>query len=210
MTVFFKGSSRILFVHIPKTAGTSVNKFFLECGYQSAYLDGGSMPGNLNKNRLMSPQHMHSDPLRSIFKLETFDVIFSFTRHPVDRILSEYKFRIGNRLKSGQKFNPPSPDQWIRRRLIDYKEDNFIMDNHIRPQCEFEVENHIFFKFEHISQGDWRETLSSVIGDERLRLQNIEKKQISKDFSTAPSISPETIKLIRKFYEVDFHRFGYE
>ncbi len=208
MPIFYKDSLKVLFVHIPKAAGSSVTSFFMRSGYELSYLDTGNLSSKLNKNRLMSPQHMHSNPLREIFKLNTFDLIFSITRHPVERLLSEYKMRVGD-MQNHKKFIPPSPDEWIQNYFELFEKDNYILDNHLRPQYEFEVDNHVFFKIEDGLDKEWSKKISDLLGDKSLSEKPISTSNKSREPSQSLKVSKETLQLIKNFYKRDFVRFDY-
>ena len=61
MPVFTKGEQKILFVHVPKTAGSSVNKLFVNNGYEMTYFSESSR--ELHKG-LCGPQHMDAKLLK--------------------------------------------------------------------------------------------------------------------------------------------------
>ncbi len=100
MPIFTKNKIHILYVHIPKTGGSSVEGLFKKNKWQLSYLDKGGKkggkPDSLNSIRQCSPQHMHLEMLQTIFDLEKIDYIFMTVRHPVDRLISEYRMRKGS------------------------------------------------------------------------------------------------------------------
>ena len=127
MPIFTKNNVHILYVHVPKTGGTSVEKLFRNNKWRSSYKDTGS---NLNRIRRCSPQHMHLEMLQTVFDLEKIDYIFMTVRHPVDRLISEY------RMKKGPKRGLTLAD-WFDKALKSYLENPFCFDNHFRPQSDF-------------------------------------------------------------------------
>ena len=144
MPVYTKNNKNILFVHIPKTGGSSVEKIFIEKGWDESFISNGKR-SDIIKIYKSSLQHLHSPILRDIFNLSNFNKIFSIVRNPFDRCKSEYYWQLRLKIISS-KINPP--EKWLNDILIDYKKNNYIFDNHIRPQNEFIVEGVKVFKLE--------------------------------------------------------------
>ena len=77
----------VLFVHIPKTGGTSVEHYLRELG-QSAFVHGRKIPG-----LSMTPQHFHARIYQRILPPSFYDYAFCIVRNPLDRLVSEFKMR---------------------------------------------------------------------------------------------------------------------
>jgi len=204
MPVFYKGNKKVLFVHIPKCGGSYIEHLFLNNGFSLEYIDGGK-PGNLNYIRKCSPQHMHADMLDTIFELSKFDFIFTIVRDPIQRVISEAHMRLKENKNSNQI------DIWIRDTFSKYYENNFILDNHIRPQSEFLCEGIKIFKQEDGFGDCFITELERIIG------VNFNVKQINRVMARSKftdggkfELLPETQKLIKEFYQVDYKGFGYE
>lgn len=204
MPVFYKDNKRVLFVHVPKCGGSYIEHLFLNNGFSLEYIDGGK-PGNLNYIRKCSPQHMHSEMLNTIFELSKFDFIFTVVREPVQRIISEAHMRLKESKDSHQL------DTWVRDIFSKYTEDNFILDNHIRPQSEFLCENIHIFKQEDGFGEDFISKLEEKIGF-TFEVKNIERVMGRSNFTKGNKFEflPETQNLIKQFYQVDYEGFGYE
>lgn len=214
MPIFYKDQIRVLYIHIPKTGGTSIKAFFEANGYATAYHATQNEPGHLNKLRLCSPQHMHSDILNHVFKLNTFDYIFATVRDPLSRILSEYSMRKTWSLINAPTETFPSFEQWSEATLNQYSKNNFVLDNHIRPQYQFIIENCDIYKQEEDYDENWINLLSGRSGltfDFR-KVPRLMKRDPATTEATVPGeqeIEPATEKLVRLFYELDYETFGY-
>ncbi len=132
MPIYMKGGKSVLFIHIPKTAGTAVDHAFLSAGWQVSFQEGGGQPGSIFRHLRCSFQHFHAALLREMMLLSSFDAIFTVMREPMARLRSEYRWR---RAQSEQPL--PQFDVWVNRMLDAYQRNSFVMDNHIRPQEQF-------------------------------------------------------------------------
>lgn len=189
MPVYIRDKIKILFIHVPKTGGTSVEHFFIRNGFGQFHYCTGKDPIFHSLN--CSYQHFHGEMLKNIFKLTSFDLIFMVVRNPLDRIISEYKWR-----KPKEDF-----DSWIQKVLNGYKRNPYILDDHIRPQHEFEVEGTKIFKFE-----EGLENIVNFLGNFfriSFNYRYMPKANIS-NIETPISISDNSIESIYEFYKEDF------
>ncbi|MEY8842036.1 sulfotransferase family 2 domain-containing protein [Cribrihabitans sp. XS_ASV171] len=132
MPIYKNGGRSVLFIHIPKTAGTAIDHAFLRAGWQVAFQDGGGKPDTILRHLRCSFQHFHAALLREMMVLASFDAIFTVMREPMARLQSEYRWR---RAQAAQPL--PPFDVWTNRMLDAYQGNSFVMDNHIRPQEQF-------------------------------------------------------------------------
>ncbi|MBF9045968.1 sulfotransferase family 2 domain-containing protein [Rhodobacterales bacterium LSUCC0031] len=199
MPVFQKDGKRILFVHVPKAGGTTVEQFFLANGWSMSLFDSGEEENTLNPVRKCSPQHWHFETLQSIFRLANFKFVFCIVRHPMTRIISEYRWR-------RQHFGlEKSFDEWVDFALKSYSNDNFSLDNHIRPQFHFVGPGMQIFKLEDgidncINDLKQRGIISAEINMPR-------RAMVSSGELVEPG--PQAMDMIMRFYAQDFQRFGY-
>jgi hypothetical protein len=200
--IFFKDSLFFLYVHVPKTGGTSIERFFIDNGFSIHLIDGGG-PGSLLPVLKSSPQHLHATILKCILHLERFHFIFMTVRHPQTRILSEYSMR---RRYSGvdETFG-----EWLRRTLESYAENHYILDNHIRPQAEFFLPGTTFYRQEDGFGGDW---INKISHDTGVVFSNRHVDWLLKEGTNVQDLSVVASEraLIEKFYALDFETFGYE
>jgi hypothetical protein len=192
---------RLAFIHIPKTAGSSITNLldmgnrenFFEVNYRAYEFDGVTY----------APQHLTPALLQTLVPdFENFTT-FCFTRHPYSKAVSEYYWlRKDVDKRKVRVFLEPLFRRWIRRELA--KKD---MD-HKLPQSDFVSGCQHVFKFEELHE-HW-EDIAKVMGVEasaklpRLVVgrQNTER--------IASRLSPKTKELIQQLYPNDFEALGYE
>ena len=195
MPVFTKGNQRVLFIHVPKTAGSSVNKLFMNNGYERSYYSESSR--DLHKG-LCGPQHMDSKLLKEELDISSFDYIFSIFRDPIDRHLSEYTWAPWG-LCGQNLYTVDSFDEWCPQIFQAYKLNPYRFDNHIRPQNEFYIDGIDVYDYEHIS--DLTSKLCAKIG---LSDDSLPYERSSRRDDQEYVIYDTTIKLIEEFYKKDY------
>lgn len=130
MPIFSRENKNILFLHIPKSAGSSVEMIARDLGWTESFSNRGKSLMELSHYK-SSLQHLHAYPLENIFNLNEFDAIFTIVREPFSRLKSEYYWQ------KSQGITNLNVDDWIRDTFEKYRENNYIYDNHIRPQVDF-------------------------------------------------------------------------
>lgn len=130
MPMFSKQSRYVLFVHIPKTGGSYVEKAAQANGWRADFLLNSF---RINEDSILrvSPQHMHAGLYEQIFDLGKNIEVFTIVRHPFDRLKSEYYWQ------RRRKRADVTVDEWVQRVLEEFTENPCIHDNHIRPQIDF-------------------------------------------------------------------------
>lgn len=136
MPFYTKNNKTIFFSHIPKTGGSSVDRYFVRGNYNRTFF-GGSNTKSL--------QHRHTLDEDLIEEKTKYDIIYEFTvfRNPLERLLSEFFMRsMVHKNKTDEDFH-----KFTLNILNQYEINNHINDNHIRPQVEFINLNMDIFKF---------------------------------------------------------------
>ena len=203
MPVFFKGSRRVLFIHVPKAGGTSIEAFFEANGFKTAYLDRGGSPESLNPVRRSSPQHMPADVLRALFDPQKFDFVFMTVRHPIRRLLSKFAMET----LSGGTSDDFAP--WLAEMMRRVGADRGAMDNHLRPQADFWLPESHVFKLEDGFGENFIDRLEAGIGLRFARRQM--RRDMHAGLATADydSVAAPLRLQVRNYYDIDFVRFGY-
>lgn len=194
----------ILFIHIPKTGGTVIEKSIKNSYNQTLYSgkNNNLLPPPFNK---VSLQHQffttirnHKKKLSVIFENIK---IFSVVRNPYDRTISDlFWFKLIKKDYSAEQ-------------VLDVLKNNYInrtdLDNHNIPQYKFITNKNkkIFpciklFKTETLNEDNKKinEFLNIDI--------DIQQKNINKDYSRY--LNEESISIINKYYKKDFEIFGYK
>ena len=191
---------KIIFIHIPKTAGSSIEHLLRDEGkYELDFI--GVRNGR-------STHHYMGIELKMILKeLYPKYYKFSFVRNPYDRLISEYFWcRINN---VGHKFNKTFDE------FLDYVEDVIknkkffkpIENDHFIPQYSFLFFNkklivNNIFKYEDI------ETVVPLI-KKRLKIKT-SLQHLNKSVKNEITLTQEQKDRIYNLYQIDFETFNYE
>lgn len=198
MTVFVRDGVFLYYSHVPKTGGTSVEHFFRDNSFRVLEKDPG-LKGTLNKHRFCSPQHAEAERVKRNFNIRKFDYIFATVRHPVDRVVSEYKYRC----KGGDDIN-----LWICSSLEEQMKNPYIFDNHLRPQWEFILPGSDVFRQEEGFGDEWARKISLATG---LSFSFPSKKvNVTGSLGLKKELCKEALEMIVETYGLDFEFFGYE
>ena len=209
----------VLFIHIPKTGGTSIEKMLNKRSRMEMW--------NPKRNRKLlyplnqsSPQHF---TLKSIYdnqkvlnlNLDNFTYFFTIVRNPYDRVISDLFFY--------KLIRKDDNDEIVNNVLKQYlSETHSKYDNHSKPQYQFicDDKEHIYTNVTILRT----ETLSSDIKKtqffdvETMKLTKLksnknvkEKSNLNDLFSIKYSdyLNHSSIELINQYYKKDFELFNY-
>ncbi len=195
----YSHTKRCIFIHIPKTAGTSIEMFLREGGLNDLEMVG------VRKGR--SLQHLLGIYLKKNLKFWNDYYRFSIVRNPYDRFLSDYYWcRIpGVGYKGGQTI-----DQFLDY-VIDVVTNNKFYTNifhdHFIPQHLFIIWKdrllvHHVFKYENLDYVvDFLKRKLRIKGNLPHTQQTGEKPY---------QLTDEHKEKIYALYYIDFKRFGYD
>jgi len=192
---------KIIFIHIPKTGGTSINHYF-GINVNNFKFDEELLYGiEINEAGIgiewdHATFRMIEEKVKEINKYK----IFSVVRNPYDRIMSEFihysrmnKKRIITNANTFEDFIKELNTKW------DSDKSHFMKGRYL-PQYSFieGCENITILRFEDLNQ-----EFKSFIGGE---LPFLNKSSYEENFNY---LNPETIYIINKLYKKDFEIFGY-
>lgn len=202
MPLYLNNEQAVTFLHIPKTAGTTIETWLNDSGkYQQILFSQKKLEG-----MLVTPQHLGYHTLTELTKTlnRPLEYKFAVVRNPFERIVSEFFYRI--KLGSIQLgVNSESLfSAWVVHNLKKYQETPELLDNHLRPQTYYVNDDVEVFKFE--------DGIHNVLDTVGKRIGLHENTQVeSKKVGDKKSVwwSSTAIEMVLKLYEKDFERFGY-
>jgi hypothetical protein len=191
---------KCIFIHIPKTAGTSIEQFIKDKKYNLDFL-------GFRNNR--SLHHLRAIELKKILGSLVYNIYYKFSivRNPYERLLSEYYWtpikNVGHKSgKSKYEFLNYVTDVLKNKKFFDNK-----YNDHFIPQFLFVYEGKKLlidniFKYEDLA---WiEEYLKKKLNIEN-NLPILNKNKIEKEDWT-----PKQKERIYKLYKTDFLLFNYE
>lgn len=208
MPYFKNERMNLLFIHIPKTGGTSVEHYFygkynFDMNETTLHSDYGNSIFSDPELKMVSLQHQTLQTLldnKEILKINTHNLkILTIVRNPYDRTISDLFF-----FKLIEKDTLPND---VYNILCKYLKEKYY-DNHNIEQYKFicnkegkKYDKVIILKTESLNDDmrilgfpDFNETVN----------KNIHINNYSK------YLNEESIKLINEFFDKDFELFGYE
>jgi len=145
MPIYRIANRLVLFVHVPKCGGSSVERWLGGEAQAEAFVDKNFSRRARRRNWTRgSPQHADAATLARLFPRPFFDYAFAITRHPEDRIVSEYRYRRG----AGRLHGRLGFSDWLEVVVGATRADPHAFDGHLRPQCAFLPENCRVFRLE--------------------------------------------------------------
>jgi len=204
--VFIQGERYVLFPHVPKTGGTSVERLFHRNGWRMHLRDAKVGKGSMHYVRRCSPQHLHAALLRELVDLSRIELCFMVVRDPIARFRSEYAMR----QKDPSKTDAASVEAWADRILARYERNPYALDNHVRPQHEFLLPGTEVFRLE-----DGLDTMMERLNrDHDLGVPNevghrLKRTDLHGMASRDVEISPALEARLREVYAEDFRQFGF-
>jgi hypothetical protein len=189
---------RILFVHIPKTGGTSVESWMSSISPLRLY-NPIPTPG-----LRLTPQHLRMTDIEAMFGADYFDFVFAIVRDPYKRIESEFKMRTersADVITQKGRFNT-----WLDRVQNMAKTDPFFLDGHLIPQWEYVTENCAIYRFE-----DGIESIMKDVAEKTgLPLPDETPHHLSSsNFNVEINWTSNSIIAVNQKYRADFENFDY-
>ena len=202
--------NKIIFIHVPKTGGSSIEKSLVNIFDEVININGDqtSVVGQLKKpkkNSFNSLKHATAEELKHQYGEEIFNdyTKFSVIRNPWDRLLSLYYWSNGKTkpynknmfIKKLLKKNPDNSKRsvWTLNKYLCDKEDNLIVDNLIN--------------FDDLSSEFNNFCIREGLGEKKL--PHINSRKIEK-VSYTDIMDKEVIELIGEYYKKEINKFWNE
>ena len=203
----------LLFVHIPKTGGTSVEKYLsvkysIELNTKSLYTkrrdEHGKfhsiIPGKENKplqHIVLHTMIQYNETLNIFF--DNTIKIFTVVRNPYDRLVSDLFFF--------DLIKTDSTKDYIYKQFVSYIKSN--VDNHGIPQSLFIINPNTSSIFDNVVILK-TETLTNDMREFGfIDFNNFEQTNNKKHKPYIDYLNKNSIDLINKYYHMDFINFGY-
>ena len=204
MPLFRINTKNVLFIHIPKTGGTSIECALSKLSPMSLRSRNGRQLKSLMDgpfNRGLPLQHFHARLLEACLDQSLIDYAFMVVRPPLQRMISEYRHsRARGRLDAKMPFS-----QWLRFSLAATRLDPGFRSNHFRKQTDFACFGADVFHFEQGLENCLSSVAAQIGVNEHLHLPHERKSD------TYPvTITAKDRKLITQAYAADYERFNYE
>jgi hypothetical protein len=197
MPIFKNDTGLLIYlIHIPKTAGTSLDKL-IGSNYHLA------LRNSHTKYIDVIPQHLDRSRLEYLGLEKLIDISIAVTRNPLDRLYSEFKYRTSSRSRFTRHFL--DFDSFVYYVYRGYKKDSTLFSNHIKPQVDFILDDTIIYKLEdglELLLSDLKNKFSVANFGEIGFYNRSEQKKIY--------ISNQTYKLVSEMYQKDYEAFGYK
>lgn len=193
---------KLFFIHIPKTAGTSVELALdiqkSECLYSE---------NRFNRILKINPQHFTYSDLNSILNFTDLK-IFTIVRNPFDRIVSEFKYVQKMENANWLDYKSLDFDSFVDKILnLDSNIARDIFDNHLMTQYDYikGAEDIVkIFKYENLQEAfDWLNLITESTLDFKHE-RNSEKMHYSFYYKYK-----KTIDTVAEFYKKDLEYFNY-
>ena len=230
MPIFKKNNRVGFYIHIPKTAGSSVTKLLRNIKCEVA-LDGGRIEdtklfdGILKNSNLMkcihnhspcNPQHIDKELYRCLVDHSKVDFNFTIVRNPEERIISEY-FWVKQRYSLSAKYasgistydktkwvTTANFHEWLINAKNCYDEDPYVWDNHFRKQTDFILSDTKIFRFDQLSKLTNYLNESLETSYEPLSIPHLNRRRSG---SNEINIGDEDKELIRNWYKDDYELY---
>lgn len=205
MPVIKTNGKLLYFAHVPKCGGASVDEYLIarfgshNIGFLDSKFSNAQYKNSWNRT---SPQHIAWVHRQKIMPDEIFDHQFALVRHPMNRIISMFKFNY-RRLK-GETFH-----SWLvsMERLM--KDDPYYLDNHVRRAIEIVPPGAKIFKLEDglTLIPEWLDRMVGIKDPNGLTIGHVNKSPTNVG---EMSITDGDVSIVYDIYRKDYDHFGYE
>lgn len=129
MPFVIQSGKSVLFVHIPRTGGTSIEAWMRKLAPLKLhnFQTGPSMK--------VTPQHLTRADVDCLLGDWPWDLAFAVVRNPYKRLESEYRYACRRQPQDDGSW--PMFSDWVEEQLSRAETDPCYNDNHFRPQSDF-------------------------------------------------------------------------
>jgi hypothetical protein len=189
---------RVLYVHVPKTGGTSVERWLGSLATLRLHSVGVPQPLRV------TPQHLRHADIEALLGEGFFEYAFMTVRNPFARLESEYRMQVAL-AEQGFWGKAPKFGPWLERALERMARDPHADDNHLRPQWDFLGEGVEVFRLE----DGLDRALKTVAGRIGAPPPATAEHALRSEPVPIRWRKPDILR-VRRAYAEDFAEFGYE
>ncbi len=201
MPIYKFGEKLIYFSHVPKAGGTTIERYLGELADHEMMKSTDRRVFRGRQSILnLPPQHITAQQAEDLFSCGAFHGIFVMVRDPVERMISEYRFRKPWGGIHGQLSFP----RWVRTMLPASRKEPYLLDGHFIPQTEFLVEGASVFRLE-----NGTEPLRAWLSERLEREMPDFPERLNASQAPRPELDDGTRAFIANHYRQDYERFGY-
>lgn len=212
MPVFRTPKGLVLFAHVPRAGGSSVENYLHGRFGTLAFLNRGHHQCPIERRwNSVSPQHVDRITMDLMMPPEFFIDGFAVVRHPVTRIESVFLYNL-----EVMGLIPPETrfEEWLEDLPAKRKLDPSYLDNHTRPMVDMIPPRCRIFRLEDgfSAVEAWIDELSGTKWPRKIgRVHARDQLLASKGLTPVPTIrTPESTQQIVSLFEADFEQYGYE
>lgn len=209
MPVVRAGDKWLYYAHVPKCAGTAVERY-LEARFGPLGLRDPSFAFRdpAEAWSLTPPQHMPEAVRHEWLPDTLFDAVFATVRHPVTRLRSAFLFQrdVGRALPPDMSFQ-----RWIETLPRSIALGPHTLHGHLRPMVEFVPDGADVFRIEEGLDAvvGWLDRVTGTAdGPRAIAPANVLADRIG-GTPEAVQLTPRVVDTVATLYAADFDRFGY-
>jgi len=201
----------IYFAHVPKCAGSAVERYLIQRFGPLAMRDPRFTLDGPRWSK-SSPQHIDAQSLDRLFPEGFLDGGFAVVRHPVDRLRSLFLYQ---RDAEGTIPKDRTMWDWLDALPARMEAEPFYLDNHPRPMDALVPPDCTVFRLEDGLQAvvQWLDEVAGADdGPREIASVNAYVDKVERSGGTigpAPVITADCLERISEIYAADFDRFGY-
>lgn len=198
MPVYRIGAFNVLFIHIPKTAGMAIDAHLADHGKVAFDTRIKVRAGEFG------PRHQPASVLKTIFLDEMIDYAFMVVRHPVARLVSEYRYQHRHNALQRFRLGLMGFDLWLKYSMMRSSNTPGYRSSHFRKQVDYECFGCEVFRYE-----DGLDRIMLAVS--RVTGVSIPLETRAKNMSAVQpvSISQNSLGIIARRYAEDFDRYNY-
>lgn len=190
----------IFFAHVPKAGGSSIANYLERRFGHLILTDRRRFQCKRGTGLIVPPDHFAVADLEE-FLPPRVDFAFAVVRHPISRMISEYRYQRGSSKLSSLGFST-----WLRVVIECAKQEPRMYENHIRPQSDLVPNFAVPFQIE----DGCNRIIHQIDEVVRESAPEIDLPHLNQSQKIEVRVSRQDVLAIEDFYEADYRRFGYE